>query len=532
MSDSISNRAAYRDFRFTVDPSRADAIRDQLNREFNEYMRLHRNFEYTWQTARPNRIGEIYEKPLLKKEMNKVNNDEIMVKCEITGLKGPASSMYKSHKDLVINDTTGECTFEIAYVTKIEYKAAIIDEKGRFYDVASRDEALKCNFIEGYNSGNFFTTKLAKKLYDKKAPPTKDYKGQKCYKEDDKKHNIKFGLWSPTDMITENKGYTFGIEIETTSGIVPLHLYKDLNMSAVFDGSIRDKNGKKVGKEYVTGVLQGDQGFLQLQKICNQLAKRTTVNKTCGIHVHIGNIQFSKEFIVYSYLLGGLIRDEMFSILPKSRNNNIYCHDLEPIRHNINDNMTKSEYKMGVDQLYNDIFYYLSQNFPGKKINKTKQHPRGASAGYNRNHPRYAWLNFLPAVFNIRNVREFKNLEEQLRYNNGDTYSGKIKSYTLEFRNHGASTSFYKIKNWTLICMAFVYFVEYNKREILKGKKITLEQIIEFAYPKTKTRLLEYVAKRKAEFASEEADLYEKNDYKKQRAVCVKEINIKELIKR
>jgi len=472
----------------------------------------------------------IYE----KNESLNLSKKEAMtkVKDEITGDLLDRARVVQSKKNLSFNKDTGEVVFDTCYTSQPHYEAVVIDDNGNSYKVVTRQEAIKSKFKEVFNSGKFFTSSNAKKLYDKKRSPTQDFQGIKKFKKGDKKHNMKYGMWSPTDIITEGKGYTMGIEIETSSGHVPFHLYNELNMDAVYDGSIRDKNNNKVGKEYVTGVLQGDLGFFHLQKILNQLAKRTTVNRSCSVHVHIGNVDFSQEFIVYAYLLSNKIEKDIFSILPPSRRGNQYCHPLKKKNFNLSNNLPKEEYNILVEEAYNDIFYYLSSQKPSKSFNKFTNYNRHGAGGYNTNSPRYAWLNFIPCVFNIRNVREFKNDVEKLKYDQGDISAGEIKSYTLEFRNHSGSTNFKKVKNWILICMAYVYYVENNKQAILDKKTVTLEDIVKFAYPKTSERLLTYIAKRRKDFNSDEASEFEKEDYKKLRVTSVKDENIKELVKR
>ena len=51
-------------------------------------------------------------------------------------------------------------------------------------------------------------------------------------------------------------------------------------------------------------------------------------------------------------------------------------------------------------------------------------------------------------------------------------YSQTNGHNTIEFRNHGASMNYEKIRNWTLICMAFVHFVENNQRRIWEARSL------------------------------------------------------------
>jgi hypothetical protein len=78
------------------------------------------------------------------------------------------------------------------------------------------------------------------------------------------------------------KKYTFGYEIETASGYLPPRLDQTIFYDAVHDGSLRNSEGNVIGGEYVTDVLWGDLGLLQLRLLCNELSKRCTINKTCG----------------------------------------------------------------------------------------------------------------------------------------------------------------------------------------------------------------------------------------------------------
>lgn len=93
-----------------------------------------------------------------------------------------------------------------------------------------------------------------------------------------------FGTTSPTNLITEGNNTTFGVELETADGFLGLESYFDLNVKCVYDGSLKDADGHAYGGEYVTGVLRGDLGFNQVNKICKELSKISTVNARCGKH--------------------------------------------------------------------------------------------------------------------------------------------------------------------------------------------------------------------------------------------------------
>lgn len=308
---------------------------------------------------------------------------------------------------------------------------------------------------------------------------------------------IRFGIKSPTNSIAEGLPYTMGVEIEVSHGFIPM--YKSLlnyNLSCVRDGSI---NGGEGGPEYVTGVLKGDAGFKHLQDICLGL-KDCRINHTCGVHVHLGNINFSKQFLVNSYILASLIEDELFTYLPKSRRNNRYCRKLKPIKLEVALDNSKDNAQLEMD--YNKLFKYISYekvNNPTFEYNKNKQHPLGAKCGYNHDTPRYCWLNYVPAMFNTRG--------------NG--------SYSLEIRNHSGTTNFTKIKNWILLFMAIVAFAERHPDLIKNG--IQISDILDKIYPRKANSLKLYFKTRQAKFSDdvEDSDIPEENTHK----------TIKELIK-
>lgn len=309
------------------------------------------------------------------------------------------------------------------------------------------------------------------------------------------------GSTSQTHLITEGLKYTFGVEIEVNRGNIPIWMAaQKFNMSCIRDGSI---NGGAGGPEYVTGVLVGDSGIKHLQEICLALSKRTTVDASCGIHLHLGAIKFDSKFIINSYRLAMLLQDEIFTTLPKSRRSNTFCRKLKPF--NLRPAIGGSiESDIAIEEDYNQLFKYIAYEKavnPNFDYNKKTQHPMGAKCGYNHDTPRYCWLNFVPAMFDTRG--------------NG--------SYSIEIRCHGATTNFVKIKNWLLFFMAFMAFVEKYPDLIQTG--ITMRDVIDRIMPRKSKHLNMYFNERKELFQN---DKNEVTEYKSEADQQVK--NIKELI--
>lgn len=335
--------------------------------------------------------------------------------------------------------------------------------------------------------------------------------------------NIMFGVDSLTYKMFEGLNYTFGVELETNSGRLNEADVRGLNLKCEFDGSLRDTPDQRkedvLGGEYITGVLKGDAGMYQLQKICNILSEKCTINAKCGVHVHIGGINLNKENVIYLYKLGELLQDEIFDMLPASRRGNSYCRKLTPLKLDIdqlNNIKTPIGYSILIDEYYNKVFREVSssKDLPSSRANKTTNHPMGSKCGYNKATQRYCWLNFVTALFDTKN---------------------NPNAITLEFRNHHGTLNYRKIKYWVKICMAFVAFVENHKNSLKRGywldrdkneHMITLHTVIKAVYPKSYKVLLNYIDERKQLFFADKGDI-EALEYKNDNVNC-KMLSMKE----
>lgn len=388
--------------------------------------------------------------------------------------------------------------------------------------------AEKLGFVEDYIHGVFRTSSTDLNNY----LPRPNYKAYNATKKksqfSNKMEASKFGVDSFTNLITQNKYYSYGVELETSSGYVPPYVMNDLNLRCVRDGSIQ-------GGEYVTGILVGDSGLEHIKDITVELSKRCKVDKTCGLHLHIGGTNFNKEFIVLSYILGLKLENDIHSILPKSRFNNHYCQQLDGNAIKNYKSLSKGirtieDYKLFIDSSYEKLYnYYLSNNgFLGKDYNKKNDHP-----GRRWNTTRYFWLNLQPCMFATPDSEGLPRIIDEVHSVKFGTTVKRINPdyCNIEFRNHSGTLSFTKIKNWILICSAFVYYVENNKKAILKNASISLEDIIKFSYKdkphyKLQSSLLNYVNKRREKFFGISDEDYN-NDNKDLKEIPV---NIKEMM--
>ena len=233
-------------------------------------------------------------------------------------------------------------------------------------------------------------------------------------------------------MFTKTNGmpYTFGVEMETCNGY--LDYTSKFNLKCVEDGSID-------AKEYVTGVLQGDKGMKELEMICEAINYECNVDKTCGVHVHIGGANFNRRFSILSIMLGQMMQAQLFRIQPKSRRSNTYCKEI-PEKYKDLRTVNKKLFPFTYKRMLRLLSEYIANNPEGfgKANCKKSSNPNGRYSS-----TRYKWLNLNNCSYRDR----------------GDT---------IEFRQHSGSLDYHKIRKWLLFCMSFVNFVENHSRTIIE----------------------------------------------------------------
>ncbi len=482
--------------------------------------------------------------------LSALNPEDKTLTCVISNLKFP--SKHFEFKQVITKFNLGdkqEISFELnkacnlfleglptymCYRTGNTYKMSI----EAFEQLIKLNETLKIPIVEFPGIGVFGRDNLPKDLVAYKDYYKFDERISKSSVED-KERAYRFGLESPSFRITSGLTYTFGVEIECATSFVPPNTKSVFNMSCVRDGSL---NGGKGGPEYVTGVLTGDSGVLHLQKIVNYLASRSTIDKYCGIHVHIGGFLPSKEFSVAIFLLCYYLQTDIFFTLPITRRNNEYCRLIPDkiIKKMLKEapntsSKVKDTSKFIVNDLYDILVEYIGaldllggkesflnskgrdKNEPlGKFLNKNCNHPMGKKANYNHQTPRYEWLNLVPLLFNEKGKDVF----------------------TVEFRPHPASLNFIKIKNWLLLCMFITKYAEvYANRIIsnfLTGKMtaITIDNILSEVCPLKieAASLSKYFNDRKSKFNNSKDLLKEETvEYDEESLKVTKDLKIKEL---
>lgn len=206
--------------------------------------------------------------------------------------------------------------------------------------------------------------------------------------------------------------YTFGVEIECdvnsrefrshaniTGLLISYERYNhndrtDNTFKCVPDASVRGANAIEV----VSPVLKGRDGFSHLKKVCDTLTMANAkVNKSCGLHVHIGNTlnESQRVALLDVYMICERFIDA-FMAPSRRRSNNTYCKS-------IRDLAGDAEFLFDTAAYENIISY-----------------------------GRYYKVN-LTSIF---------------------THN------TVEFRQHQGSVEYEKISNWVKFCMCLMHYCE------------------------------------------------------------------------
>ena len=244
---------------------------------------------------------------------------------------------------------------------------------------------------------------------------------------------------------------SFGLEFETVAGIIPNYKLNSLPLIPLRDGSIR-------GLEYATLPLQGKLGIQALIDSVKELKKRTEYDESCSLHLHIGNIPRTKEFILAFYKFYSIFSDEIFSMFPlyKKENYNVkkknYCKPYDFIQLNsLMDNKITDE--KSLNENFSILFDYLAEvnrfSDYNNDLKNVDVHPRDPNDNAKWNcSKRYHVCNVIPIIF------------------------GNKK--TIEFRIHTPTYDLHKIINFILINSMLINYVKENQSSILADYKKTV----------------------------------------------------------
>lgn len=206
---------------------------------------------------------------------------------------------------------------------------------------------------------------------------------------------------------------SFGIEFETTKGSIPKERLPHLPLIPLRDGSIS-------GLEYVTIPLSGEKGIQAAIDSIVELKKRTVYDNTCSLHLHIGNVPRTEEFLLAFYKVSSFLQEEMFAMFPLYKKYNFGVKRKNYSKpfpyHKINSFLEPSIDINDADQLkrnFNHLFRYLSEgnDFANylNSLDHVHEHPRDPNGNQKWNiNTRYYAVNLIPIIFGNKKTVEFR----------------------------------------------------------------------------------------------------------------------------
>ena len=376
-------------------------------------------------------------------------------------------------------------------------------------------------FREKLSDGNFYHISRMK-AYDfiKKVPPTSDYKTSLPYDSKDileqnimnyEKHYVPSLKLNNEENISKLiQDLSFGLEFETIAGQIPKNIHNRLGLIPLRDGSI-------AGLEYVTIPLSGVKGICNIVESVKELKYRTEYNDTCSMHLHIGNIPRTPEFITAFFKLTLALQDEIFSMFNLYKKYNFkYKNKNYSAPFNTYDILSRLDPVITKDNLiknFDVIFTELSEGYSlgtyGDRgdLSQVHHHPKDPSGHQKWNiHSRYKIHNMVPLIF------------------------GNKK--TIEFRIHTPTYDIDKIMFFVFINSILVNFTKSNSERILQqNEKYNLTDIISSYCEENKINfsfyinIINYINDRKkfVEDKNRKGDIY----FKESEFNCGREFDIK-----
>ena len=252
--------------------------------------------------------------------------------------------------------------------------------------------------------------------------------------------NKQFVLEHKEFPISKYFKYTFGLEFETNTGVIP----EDICFR---DGLIPLRDGSIAGNEYSTVVLKGEEGFNLLYQQLKTLREYTRFDKECSLHIHMGGFPLNQEKILSLYNLCFALQREIQTALPDYT---FYTAKYKSSQ--------KDYCKLLPESFSNFDDYYRAftgVNFFG---DLQQAHPHDVERARKwQIHERYYWANLLNLIcYKVNKTMEFRMLRP---------------TYNLE-----------KILFWMYVFNAIMEYAE--KYGVTRNAKITIKDVLEEAYPK------------------------------------------------
>lgn len=250
------------------------------------------------------------------------------------------------------------------------------------------------------------------------------------------------------------EGYKFGIEHEMASGYIPERLMYKHGWVMCRDGSTSSSI------EAVSIPHKGESGLQHILNSFKYFKDNLRIDDSCSLHIHLSGLQHTRENIVALWKLCYNIQSEVFMMFNHSKQDYTLKNKNNEKNYNraLEEMMLKNKDKVFIDESYENIYYYLSQNENGSPMNIPNSKKIFSEIEHQSSHKwnqrnRYLWINFMNMFFSSRG--------------------------TIEFRVHTPTNNPIKVISWLFICLAILKYVDKNKENILnKDENITLNEIV------------------------------------------------------
>ena len=251
--------------------------------------------------------------------------------------------------------------------------------------------------------------------------------------------------------------FSFGVEIETSEGIVDMVSLLKNNFVFLRDGSLDG------GLEYTSLPLKGADGIAKLRNFCASLAE-CSINEFCSLHIHLGGVNLSKEEVVSLYKTVFQCQQELFDFVPSYKRSSKYFARKAEYKDHCKPLKSLGLYQEeNVNQMYRSIYNFVTMNgqFGNQDdVDEDDEEYFGEDEGQ---------------------VNKWNKLS---RYHHLNLLNWFEKGSTIEFRLHEPTTNYQKIVSWLLIISAITKYAKKYSNQIINNElKISLMKIILDIYP-------------------------------------------------
>lgn len=404
-------------------------------------------------------------------------------------------------------DDNGDLLFgNYERIVGLNDRLKIIDQNNKTYSLMSVEAGSNSNFyVEDYGSGKFYhVKKYSVKQAKKVTAPPRSYKNSLVYNTSqagDQPAKLfeksKFKIKSIYNKYASYiKGYTFGVEFETSTGFIN-------NRQCVANGLIPLRDGSIDGIEYATVPLEGAKGLQALDNTAKLLHERTKHDDKCSLHFHIGGLRRDEDAILAFYKLTELVENEIFAMFPLYKKHNFgfkrkhYTKPYNPhTTRSLDRIIDRSNLIANFSRLFGDLCVANNYSEYNNSLSNVQNHP--LDPGGDRKwqiRSRYFWCNIIPIIFTNKK--------------------------TVEFRVHTPTTDIIKILNFLFLCIGLTKLSNTHTKAILKGdfNSASLTDIIyRMGFPASLTEELVSYCNARAQYSysmgSAGKIVYEEDDFK------------------